>query len=275
MCWCADFFHQHISTPEDTNNMLIDTHTHLYLEEFDKDRDEVVKRAIDSGVGKLFLPNIEVDSIEKMLHLAQKYPGICFPMMGLHPGSVKENFKVELGKMESYLKKENFIAIGEIGIDLYWDKTFIKEQEKAFEMQLEWAKEYSLPVVIHARDSFQEIFTILDNVFKSGMRGVFHSFTGSMEDAEKIKEYDFYYGINGIATYKNSELPEIIKILPLDRILLETDSPFLSPVPKRGKRNESSFLKFTCEKLSEILKLDIGKVEELTTKNAQKLFSIE
>jgi len=255
--------------------MLIDTHTHLYLEEFDNDRDEVVRRAIDTGIEKLFLPNIDGDSIGKMLQMAKSHPENCFPMLGLHPGSVKEDFMGELNKLKAYLGKENFIAIGEIGIDLYWDKTFIKEQEYAFEMQLEWAKEFSLPVVIHARESFQEIYKVLDKVFEPGMKGVFHSFTGDKEDVAKIKEYDFYYGINGIATYKNSELPETIKIMPLDRILLETDAPFLSPVPKRGKRNESSYLNFTCQKLAEILDIKLDIVEEITTQNALKLFSLK
>ncbi|MCF8380322.1 MAG: TatD family hydrolase [Bacteroidales bacterium] len=255
--------------------MLIDTHTHLYLEEFDKDRDEVVIRSIESGVEKLFLPNIDLSSVENMLQMSERYPKHCYPMLGLHPGSVKKDYLTELEKLESYLGKGKFIAIGEIGIDLYWDKSLLAEQEQAFEIQLKWAKDLSLPVVIHARDSFQEIFKILDKMYVPGMKGVFHSFTGTKEDAKKIKEYDFYYGINGIATYKNSALPEVIKTLPADRILLETDSPFLSPVPKRGKRNESSFLQHTCQKLSEILNINSDKIEELTTTNALQLFRIE
>lgn len=255
--------------------MLIDTHTHIYLKEFDEDREDVVSRSISSGVEKLFLPNIDSGSIESMMNLAEKHPDICFPMIGLHPGSVNENYLDELDRIQSYYEKGRFIGVGEIGIDLYWDKTFINEQEKAFEIQLNWAKKYSLPVVIHARDSFQEIYKVLDKVFEEGMKGVFHSFTGSFDDVEKIKEYDFYYGINGIVSFKNSDLPKTVKAIPENRLLLETDSPYLAPTPKRGKRNESSFLKFTCEKLADVLGMNLKEVEELTTKNALKLFNIE
>ena len=254
--------------------MLIDTHTHLYLEEFDDDRDEVIERSISSGIEKLFLPNIDSSSIEDMLSLAEKYPETCYPMIGLHPGSVTKNYLDELEYLKTYFAKKKFIAVGEIGIDLYWDKTYIKEQEKAFEIQLNWAKEYSLPVVIHARESFNEIYKVLDKVYENGMKGVFHSFTGSLEDVEKIKEYDFYYGINGILSFKNSHLPDILKSIPQNRLLLETDSPYLAPMPKRGKRNESSFLKYTCEKLADILDVKVEEAEEFTSQNALNLFSV-
>ena len=252
--------------------MLIDTHTHIYLEEFDDDRDEVIVRSLSSGIEKLFLPNIDSGSIENMLALAEKYPKICYPMIGLHPGSVSENFLDELELLKTYFDKNKFIGVGEIGIDLYWDKTYKNEQEKAFEIQLNWAKEYSLPVVIHARESFNEIYKVLDKVYENGMKGVFHSFTGSSKDVEKIKEYDFYYGINGILSFKNSHLPNILKSIPKNRLLLETDSPYLAPMPKRGKRNESSFLKYTCEKLAETLSIEVKEVEEFTTRNALDLF---
>ncbi len=254
--------------------MLIDTHTHLYLEEFDQDRAEVVDRALKSGIEKLLLPNIDTLTIQSLKKMVNDFPEICYPMMGLHPGSVKQNYEEDLEFMYDLIKKENFIGIGEIGIDLYWDKSFQKEQEIAFEKQLDWAKEFNLPAIIHSRDSFDEIFQVMDRLFNHGLRGVFHSFTGGKKELEKIKEYDFYIGINGISTFKNSELKEILPIIPKNRLLLETDSPFLAPVPKRGRRNESSYLKYINDFIAGYLSIPIRELEELTTQNAVELFKL-
>lgn len=254
---------------------LIDSHTHLYLDEFGDDRDEVVQRALDKGVSKLFLPNIDSSTISGMRKMQLDYPGICYPMMGLHPTSVRGNYLEELETVNKWLEKGSFIAIGEIGIDLYWDKSYLREQQEAFEKQLNYALDYDLPVVIHSRESFSEIFAILDRVWRQGMKGVFHSFTGSFTEVDRIREYDFYFGINGIVTFKNSGLDKVVAKIPSDRIILETDSPFLAPVPKRGRRNESSFVRYVADKLAEILNMKFDEIAGLTTANAMRLFNIE
>lgn len=253
---------------------LIDTHTHLYLTQFDADRDEVVKRAVRNNITRLLLPNIDSGSIEAMLKMREDFPEVCLPMMGLHPTSVKDKIESELAVVEKWLNKDSFIAIGEIGIDLYWDKTYIDNQLDAFEVQIKWAKERNLPIVIHARNSFREIFSVLDKHADQNLRGVFHSFTGNSEDAFKILEYGFYLGINGIITYKNSGLDTIMKKIPLEKILLETDSPYLTPVPKRGLRNESSFLTYIAENLADIYDTKVERIAEITTDNARNLFGI-
>ena len=252
--------------------MLIDSHTHLYLEQFSNDRDEVIQRAIGEDVSKMFLPNINVQTIVPMLELANKYPENCFPMMGLHPTSVKNNYQDVLDEIKSHLDKRKYIAIGEIGIDLYWDKTYINEQKEAFRMQIEWAKKLNLPIVIHARDSFNEIFEVLDNIWEEGLTGVFHSFSGNMQQAEKALSYQFYLGINGIVTFKNSALADIVAQVPVESILLETDAPFLSPAPLRGKRNESCNILHIAKKISKIYNLSLSQLAEITTKNALNLF---
>ena len=252
--------------------MLIDSHTHLYLEQFSNDRDEVIQRAIGEDVSKMFLPNINVQTIVPMLELANKYPENCFPMMGLHPTSVKNNYQDVLDEIKSHLDKRKYIAIGEIGIDLYWDKTYINEQKEAFRMQIEWAKKLNLPIVIHARDSFNEIFEVLDNIWEEGLTGVFHSFSGNMQQAEKALSYQFYLGINGIVTFKNSALADIVAQVPVESILLETDAPFLSPAPLRGKRNESCNILHIAKKISKIYNLSLSQLAEITTKYALNLF---
>lgn len=254
--------------------MMIDTHTHLYLDQFKNDRKEVLERAINSGIEKILLPNIDSGTIKSMFDLVKDFPGICHPMIGLHPGSVTENYLDELEQINIFRKKNQFIAIGEIGIDLYWDKKFRIQQEKVFSIQIEWAKETGLPIVIHSRESFNEIFKILDELYEPGLKGVFHSFTGGAKEVEKIMEYDFYYGINGIVTFKNSDLGEIVKNIPQERILLETDSPYLSPIPYRGKRNESSYLRYICDFLAKKLGLSYSDMEKLTTRNAIDLFKL-
>lgn len=253
---------------------LIDTHTHLYLEEFDEDRNEMVKRAIDSTVDKMLLPNIDSTSIDGMLNLCRTFPENCFPMMGLHPTSVKENYEDEIKIVDSWLEKKKFYAIGETGIDLYWDKTHKKEQEKAFIHQIDLAKKYELPVVIHSRNSFDEIFTILEQHNSKELTGVFHCFTGNLSQAEKIIEMGFMLGIGGVITFKNSGLDKVIDELNLDQIILETDAPFLAPVPYRGKRNESAYLSIIAEKIALIKKMTIDTVANITTNNAQRLFKI-
>lgn len=252
---------------------LIDTHTHLFSEAFDVDRTEVVQRAIDAGINKLLLPNIDVNSIQSMYDLCKQFPTNCFPMMGLHPGSVDANWEQNLSTIKAYLWNENNVAVGEIGMDLYWDKTFINEQKMAFRTQISWAKELNLPIVIHAREAFEEIFEIIDEENDERLTGVFHCFTGDLLQAKKILNYGgFKIGIGGVVTYKNSDLPNVLPHVPLESLILETDSPYLPPVPHRGKRNESYFIHFIAEKLSEIYGISKLKLIEETTKNALTLF---
>lgn len=252
----------------------IDTHTHLFLEQFKDDREDVIKRAIDSGVNKLLLPNIDSKSIDDLKETVKLFPDNCYPMIGLHPTSVDNNFTSELDLVKNELKSEKYIAIGEIGIDLYWDKTFIKKQQQAFATQLDLALEYNLPVVIHARESFAEIFEVLENYRDSGITGVFHSFTGTLEDANKAIDMGFMIGFNGILTFKNSGLDKIAEQVDIKHILLETDSPYLAPTPYRGKRNESSYVINVGNKLADIKGISIEDVARITTENAERLFNI-
>ncbi len=255
--------------------MFIDTHTHLYVNAFDEDRSEVLQRAIEAGVELFLLPNIDVDTIDAMNQLVTDFPKNCFPMMGLHPGNVKEDWKEQLTKMETELIRGNYIAIGEIGMDLYWDKTFIEAQKEAFKIQVNWAKERKLPIVIHARDAFDEIFEILDELNDENLRGIFHCFTGTKEQADKIMSYgDFLLGIGGVLTYKNAKIDEAIQHLSIDKIVLETDAPYLPPVPFRGKRNESSYVLHVAEKLADVFNLSLKEIELKTTKNAKKMFNL-
>ncbi len=254
--------------------MLIDTHTHLFLDNFDPDIAEVISRAQDIGVSMMLLPHIDRESTQRLLHLAFRYPGICLPMMGLHPGSVKENFTEELEWVETHLKSQKFIALGEIGMDLYWDKTFRSEQEIVFRKHLEWSLEYNLPLVIHSRSAEQELLDILSEFPASTYKGVFHSFTGEPEKAVKAIELGFYIGIGGILTFKNSGLDKMVMAIKPENILLETDSPFLAPVPFRGKRNESSYLPYIAEKIAELYGLTFDEIAAITTANAVKLFDL-
>jgi len=254
--------------------ILIDTHTHLYSEEFDTDRTVVVQRAIDSGVEKLLLPNIDIESIEPMHQLCNQFPNNCFPMMGLHPTSVDAKYKENLGIIKSHLKDNKYIAIGEIGIDLYWDKTFVAEQRLALLEQFQWAIDYNLPVVIHSRDSFQEIINVIREFNNPKLHGVFHCFTGTEEIALEIIDLGFKLGIGGVLTFKNSGLAKEIENIDLKHIMLETDSPYLSPVPYRGKRNESSYVKLVAEKLAEVKQISIEEVASITFQNAKRLFNI-
>jgi len=253
---------------------LIDTHSHIYSEAFDEDIAETIQRAKDANVGQIFLPNIDSESIEPMLKLVKDYPGFCLPMMGLHPTSVKEDYEEELAICEKWLNKETFIAIGEIGIDLYWDKTFLKEQQFVFDQQLKWAVERELPVVIHARESFSEIFEVLESFRTQNLKGVFHSFTGNLEQANKAIDMGFLLGLNGILTFKNSGLDKVVKEIDTKHLILETDSPYLAPTPKRGKRNESGYVALIAEKLAGIHSLSLEEVTEITSRNAKNLFKV-
>lgn len=253
--------------------MFIDTHTHLYSEQFNEDRTEMIRRAIAAGVERMYMPNIDLESIDGMHALEIEFPDNCFAMMGLHPCSVDANWELTLAKMRVLLDKRPYVAVGEIGIDLYWDKTFVEEQKEAFRTQINWAKELQIPIVIHARDSFPEIYEVLDQENDEGLRGIFHCFTGNEQDVQKILDYKgFMFGIGGVVTYKKSDLPETLKHIPLEKLLLETDAPYLAPTPFRGKRNESGYVIHTAEKIAEILDLPLSKLEEITTRNAMELF---
>ena len=255
--------------------MYIDTHTHLYSSQFDEDRIDVIERSIGLGVEKLLLPNIDRDSLPKMLELQKRFPQNCFPMIGLHPCSVTENWKHELLFLKSHLDTTKIIAIGEIGIDLYWDKTFQKEQEYAFIEQVNWAKSLDLPIVIHARDSFPVIFRLLDELNDDNLRGLFHCFTGTEEDITKIRSYGgFLFGIGGVVTFKKSGLDAVVKQLLLDEIVLETDSPYLAPTPHRGKRNESAYIPLIADKLSDVFEISEKEIARITTENAVRLFGL-
>lgn len=256
---------------------FIDTHSHLFLEEFADDLPEVIDRAKIAGVSKIFMPNIDCSTIEAMLKVTKQYEGYCYAMMGLHPTSVNENYREELAEMKRLLDLPNsYAAIGEIGMDLYWDKTFLKEQTEVFDTQIQWALEYGLPVVIHSRESFDEVYSVIKNYSDTGLTGIFHSFTGTLDEALKLLEFgSFKLGVNGVVTFKKSTLPEVLKYVPLERIVLETDSPYLTPVPNRGKRNESANVKDTLIKLAEIYQQDVEMVAKVTTESALSVFKME
>ncbi|MEM9050554.1 MAG: TatD family hydrolase [Bacteroidota bacterium] len=254
---------------------IIDTHSHMYLEQFDSDRDECMKRALKQGVALTLLPNIDSASIVSLKQTVKDYPDQCLGMMGLHPCSVKNDFKKELAIIKEELVSGDYVAVGEIGIDLYWDKSTLDIQIEAFIEQIAWAKELNLPIVIHARDSFQEIFDVMDEVHDSSLRGVFHCFTGSVEQAKKALSYDgFYLGIGGVATFKNSGLDKVLSEIGIERLMLETDAPYLTPHPFRGKRNETSYTRIVAEKLSSIFEKELEEIANITTINAKKLFNL-
>lgn len=252
---------------------MIDTHSHIYSEEFDSDRNEVILRAQKAGITKIILPNVDSESLPRMLQLESEYPGYCFAAIGLHPTSVKENFFKELEIVKKELERREYIAIGEIGIDLYWDKSFLKEQIQVFVQQIEWALEYNLPVIIHVRDSFRETMDILEQFRGKGLEGVFHSFTGTIDQATEIIDFGgFYIGINGIVTFKNSGLDAVVQQIDPRYLLLETDAPYLTPAPFRGKRNESEYLTLVATKLANTLNMNFNQLTKITTENAYKLF---
>ena len=254
--------------------MITDTHTHLYSEQFDQDRDAMIQRAKNTGVQRFFIPAIDSSYTERMFSLEKKYPSDVFLMMGLHPTSVKENYESELLHVKEWIDKKSFVAIGEIGIDLYWDKTYIKEQKKAFQTQIKWAKEKKLPIVIHCRNAFDEIFDILELEKGPDLYGIFHCFTGTLQQAEKAISYNMKLGIGGVVTFKNGKIDTFLNQIPLQHIVLETDAPYLSPTPFRGKRNESSYIKFVIEKLASIYELPSSEIINITTENSKEVFGI-
>ena len=253
---------------------FIDTHTHLYLDQFDDDRSEAVNRALEKGVDKMLLPNVDQETIEPMLKLCEDFPGHCLPMMGLHPTSVKPGYEKHLQEMYSRLKNEYYVAVGETGIDLYWDKTHKDLQIMAFCKQIEWALEFKLPVVIHSRNSVDEIMEILEPYRNTGLRGVMHCFPGNREQAKWFIDFGFVLGIGGVVTYKKSLMADMVKETGLEHLILETDAPYLPPVPCRGKRNEPAFLPFIAQKIADIKELETHEVEKITSLTSKALFGL-
>lgn len=253
---------------------IIDTHSHLYLEEFDDDRQDVLARAAEAGVKKMLCPAIDSRTHERMLEVCNSSGGKLIPMMGLHPTSVKENFREELKMVEDYLGRDQFIAIGEVGIDLYWDTTYVEQQNEAFITQARWAADLGVPLVIHSRNSMGHILQLLEQHKIAKLFGVFHCFSGTAEEARRAIEMGFYLGIGGPLTYRKSNLPEIVHQMPRERIVVETDAPYLPPVPHRGKRNEPAWLTFVVQKLAEIWQISPGEAARLTAENAQRLFNL-
>ncbi len=252
--------------------MLIDSHCHLYLQEFKDDIEDVMKRAGDAGVQKFYLPAVDSGTTDAMFMLEQQYPGICLAMMGLHPCSVKEDYKTELALVKEWLGKRKFPAVGEIGLDFYWDKTFIKEQYEAFHEQISLAMANELPIVIHTREAMDETIAVVKE-YEGKIKGIFHCFGGTVEQANEIISLGFHLGIGGVLTYKKSGLAEVIREIGLEHIVLETDAPYLTPVPFRGKRNESSYLKYISEKIAEIKGISVYEVAAVTSANASKIFA--
>ncbi|MDG3086823.1 TatD family hydrolase [Vibrio hannami] len=253
---------------------MIDTHAHIYAQEFDNDRNEVICRAVEQGVNQILMPNIDLESIAPMLETEKAYPEICRSMMGLHPCYVDADVKQTLATIHSWFEKHNFIAVGEIGIDLYWDKTYRTEQEFAFVTQLNWAKEMGLPVVIHTRDSISETLELLKGEQDGSLSGVFHCFGGSVEEAKAITDLGFHLGLGGVSTFKNGGMDKVIPHLDLKDIILETDCPYLAPVPHRGKRNEPSYTELVAKRVADLKELTLAEVDKLTTNNATKLFKL-
>jgi len=254
---------------------LIDTHTHLYAEAFDEDRDLMIQRALDTGVTDFFIPAIDSTYTDRMLSLEKQYPDQMHLMTGVHPTHIKEHYKEELDHVSSLLNQRNFCAIGEIGIDLYWDKTYVKEQQEAFDLQIQWAKKYELPFVIHCRDAFDEVFEVLDGHDPNDLRGIFHCFTGTLEQAKRVLAYNLKLGIGGVVTFKNGKLDQFLNQIPLSEIVLETDAPYLAPTPYRGKRNESSYIQEVASKVAAVYGLPIATIAEETSKNALGIFKIK
>ncbi|WP_068598537.1 TatD family hydrolase [Vaginella massiliensis] len=253
--------------------MLIDTHTHLYSDQFDEDRAEIIQRALDAGIERFYLPAIDSTYTEKMLNLAAIYPEKLFPMMGLHPTSVHpDTVEYELNHVKHWLNSREFKAVGEIGIDLYWEKAYLQTQQDAFLTQINWAKEKELPIVIHCREAFEEIFEVLEQAKDDKLFGIFHCFTGTKEDAQHAIDFNMHLGIGGVVTFKNGKIDQFLHEIPLEKIVLETDSPYLAPVPYRGKRNESSYLTNIVDKLVTIYRKTPEEIATITTQNALSIF---
>jgi TatD DNase family protein len=254
--------------------ILTDTHTHLYSEEFEQDRDAMIQRAVAAGVSRFFVPSIDSGYTQAMYDLEKQYPDNIFLMMGLHPTYVKENYLEELAHVEEHLARHKFYAVGEIGIDLYWDKSRLAEQQHAFKHQIQLAKKYSLPINIHCRDAFNEVFEVLESEKGDGLYGIFHCFTGDFEQAQQAIGYNMKLGIGGVATFKNGKVDQFLNDIPLKHIVLETDAPYLAPVPFRGKRNESAYVKLVAEKLASIYGLTADEIAIITTQNSTEVYGI-
>lgn len=254
--------------------MLTDTHTHLYSDAFSEDQKEMMKRAKDAGVSRFFIPAIDSGSTQAMYQLEQDFPGEVFLMMGLHPTSVKENYREELDHVKEQFKNRNFYAVGEIGIDLYWDKNTLELQQIAFKEQIQLAKKYKLPIVIHCRDAFDEIFEVLETENDEDLFGIFHCFTGTIAQAKRAIGFNMKLGIGGVVTFKNGKIDTFLNQIDLKHIVLETDSPYLSPVPYRGKRNESSYLALVCKKVAEVYRISEEEVAKITTQNSKEVFGV-
>ena len=258
----------------ESTTIFTDTHTHLYSEEFEQDRGEMIQRAINAGVSRFFIPAIDSTCTQAMYDLEQDFPENVFLMMGLHPTYVKDNYEAELAHVASELAKRKFYAIGEIGIDLYWDKTHLKEQQIAFKQQIQWAKQYKLPIVIHCREAFDEIFEILEEEKSPELFGIFHCFSGTYEQALQAISYNMLLGIGGVVTFKNGKIDQFLDRIDLQHIVLETDSPYLAPIPFRGKRNESSYVVNVAAKLAAIYNLSVSEIAQITTENSKRVFGI-
>lgn len=254
--------------------MLIDSHCHIYLEEFETDRNIMVERAIKAGVDKFIMPAIDSKTHEDLLNAEKSFKGLAFAMMGLHPCSVKENYLQELQIVKAYLEKRKFVAIGEIGLDYFWDITYMEQQKETMATQIKWALEYNLPIVIHSRNSTDDCIEMVEAHQNGELKGVFHCFSGTIEQAQKITDLGFFLGIGGVLTFKNAGLDKVIEKIGLENILLETDAPYLAPVPYRGKRNECSYIKLVAEKLSQIKGVPIEEIQEITSANTKKLFHL-
>ena len=263
-----------MSDPQPLMPNWTDTHAHIYSEEFLPDRSEALRRAQEAGVGKIYMPNIDHTSIDAMLEVEMLYKGKCFAMMGLHPCSVKKDFEKELYLVEQWLGKRKFHAVGEMGTDLYWDKTFWEQQKEAFVIQVNWAKKYNLPIVIHCRESMDQTIEILEPLVDRNLRGIFHCFSGNVAQAKKVLAMGFYLGIGGVATFKNGGLDKVLPEVPLDRIVLETDSPYLAPVPYRGKRNEPSYIPLVANRVCELMKVSVEDLQKITSANGGKIFGM-
>jgi TatD DNase family protein len=253
--------------------ILTDTHTHLYYEQDETKRAALIQRSLDNSISRLFLPNVDAESVTQIKELISAFPAMCFPMLGLHPCSVKDDWEKELDIIRSG-DQHNIVAIGEIGIDLYWDKTNLDEQIRAFKQQIAWAKLLKLPIVIHCRDAFDEVFKVLDEEKDELLRGIFHCFTGNAQQAQRAIDLGFYLGIGGVVTYKNAGIDKILPAIDLSHIVLETDSPYLTPVPHRGKPNESSYLIYIAQKVAELYQTDIQTVADITTANSKQIFGV-
>ena len=254
--------------------MFIDTHAHLYLNQFQDDIDDVILRAKDNHVEKIFLPNIDCSTIDALHELSDNYPNICYPMMGLHPCSVKENYKEELNLIDSKFQSKKYYGVGETGIDLYWDTSFKNEQIEAFEIQIEMAKQYGLPIIIHSRDSLDLTIEVIAKNYSDNLRGIFHCFNGTIEQAKRILDLNFHMGIGGVTTFKNAKMDDVLRYIPIENMVLETDAPYLSPVPYRGQRNESSYLPLIAEKLALVKSVAVEEIKLQTTLEAKRLFGL-